>query len=358
MRSIAILFLAVILGTVAIARADTAPAAGDSFAALKFRNIGPLPGRIDTVSGVAGDPFTYYAGGLGGLFKSGDGGITWKSVFNNEPVSSIGAVAVAPSQPKTVYVGTGEPNLRNDVDFGDGIWRSDDAGETWRNTGLDASGAIGAIVVDAKNPERAFVAAVGDVYKAGPERGVFRTLDGGKTWTKVLYTDDRTGANSVAVDPSNPDIIYAGMWEGRRTPFHLTSGGPNDGVYKSIDGGDHWTRLEGNGLPTGVTGRIAIAFAPSNPKRIYALIESTQGTLWRSDDSGATWKMVNASHGIDQRPFYFTSLAVDPKDDNHVYFMSVQMWQSADGGATASKLKNTLGGDYHQIWIDPQNASR
>jgi photosystem II stability/assembly factor-like uncharacterized protein len=328
------------------------------FANLQFRNIGPLSGRIDAVTGVAGDARTYYAGGLGGLFKSSDGGVTWESVFNHEPVSSIGAIAVAPSDSNVVYAGTGEPNLRNDVAFGDGIWKSIDAGKTWQHIGLDASGATSQIAVDAKDPNRVFVAVLGDVYKATGVRGIYRTADGGKTWQRVLYTDDRTGGSSIAIDPTNPQHLLAGMWEGWRTPYHLNSGGPSDGMYESTDGGDHWTRLRGNGLPSSTTGRIAIRFAPSNPARVYALIESTEGTLWRSDDRGKTWKVVNKSHGIDQRPFYFTSLAVDPKDENHVYFMSVQMWQSTDGGATAKVLRGTRGGDYHSLWIDPQNAQR
>ena len=325
---------------------------------LHFRNIGPLSGRIDAVTGVAGDPRTYYAGGLGGLFKSSDGGVTWDSIFNHEPVSSIGAIAVAPSDANVVYAGTGEPNLRNDVAFGDGMWRSADAGKTWQHVGLDESGAISQIAVDRSDPSRVFVAVLGDVYKAGPQRGVYRTTDGGKTWERVLYADDRTGASSVAIDPSNARHLFAGLWEGWRTPYHLNSGGANDGVYESVDGGDHWSRLHGSGLPGGTTGRIAIAFTPANSARVYALIESTEGLLWRSDDRGKTWKLVNRSHGIDQRPFYFTSLTVDPKDENSVYFMSVQMWHSKDGGTTADELHGTRGGDYHSLWIDPTDPLR
>jgi photosystem II stability/assembly factor-like uncharacterized protein len=328
------------------------------FSNLQFRNIGPLSGRIDTVTGVAGDARTYYAGGLGGLFKSADGGITWESVFNHEPVSSIGAVAVAPSDPNIVYAGTGEPNLRNDVAFGNGMWRSADAGKTWQHVGLDASGAIARIAIDAADPNRVYVAVLGDVYKASTERGIYRTTDGGKSWQRVLYTDERTGGSSIAIDPADPKHLLAGMWEGWRTPYHLNSGGPSDGVYESADGGDHWTRLRANGLPTGTTGRIAVAFAPSNPARVYALIESAEGSLWRSEDRGKTWKLVNKSHGINQRPFYFTSIAVDPKDQNHVFFMSVQMWESTDGGASAKELHGTRGGDYHSLWIDPQNPRR
>lgn len=324
---------------------------------LHFRNIGPQAGRIDAVAGVS-DGRTFYAGGLGGLFKSGDGGVFWEPVFNHEPVSSIGAIAVAPSDANTVYVGTGEPNLRNDVAFGDGLWKTIDAGKTWQHIGLDASGAVSRIAVDSSDPNRVYVAVLGDVYKPGEVRGIYRTLDGGKSFQRVLYTDDRTGASSVAIDPSNPKHLLAGMWEGWRTPYHLNSGGPNDGIYESVDGGDHWSRLRGNGLPAGTMGRIAIAFAPSNPARVYALIESKEGTLWRSDDGGKSWKLVNKSHGIDQRPFYFTSLTVDPKDDKRVYFMSVQMWQSTDGGKSAKVLRGTRGGDYHSLWIDPQNPQR
>jgi photosystem II stability/assembly factor-like uncharacterized protein len=328
-------------------------------AALEFRNIGPFDGRLDTVAGVAGDPATYYAGGLGGLFKTTNGGATWTSIFNNEPVSSISALAVVPSNPSTIYAATGEANLRNDVAFGDGMWRSDDAGKTWQHIGLDATAAIAAIAVDPANPQRVFVAALGDPYKPGPDRGIYRTTDGGATWQKVLYTDENTGASSIAIDPANPNVLIAGMWQGQRTPFHLTSGGPSDGIYRSTDGGDHWTRLQGNGLPSGVTGRIAVAFAPSDAQRVYALIESAQGSLWRSDDGGATWEMVNASHGINQRPFYFTALTVDPKDANHAFFPSVDLWESTDGGAHAKEVARPSGfGDDHQLWIDPTNPAR
>lgn len=328
-------------------------------AALEFRNIGPFDGRLDTVAGVAGDPATYYAGGLGGLFKTTNGGATWTSIFNNEPVSSIGALAVAPSNPSTIYAATGEANLRNDVAFGDGTWRSDDAGKTWKHIGLDATAAIAAIAVDPSNPQRVFVAALGDPYKPGADRGVYRTSDGGATWQKVLYTDPNTGASSIAIDPADPSVLIAGMWQGQRTPYHLTSGGSSDGLYMSSDGGDHWTRLQGNGLPSGVTGRIAVAFAPSDAERIYALIESAQGSLWRTGDGGKNWKMVNASHAINQRPFYFTALTVDPKDENHVYFPSVDLLETTDGGNNVHHVRRPAGfGDDHQVWIDPANTAR
>lgn len=343
-------------GPTAAARAAQIPAS--AFAQLTFRNIGPLSGRIDAVSGVPGSGTTFYAGGLGGIFKTADAGITWSPVFEHEPVSSIGALAVAPSAPDVVYAGTGEANLRNDVAFGDGVWKSSDAGKTWQHAGLRETGHIAAIAVDPGNAAVAYVAALGTVYKPSTARGVYRTTDGGKSWQRVLYVDERTGASSIAIDPGNARHLIAGMWEGWRTPYHLNSGGPNDGLYASTDGGTHWTRLTGHGLPAGPMGRIAVAFAPSNPKRVYALIESKAGTLWRSDDGGANWTLVNTSHGIDQRPFYFTSLTVDPSDQNHVFFMSVRMWQTTDGGKTVSTMQKTRGGDYHALWIDPRDAHR
>ena len=314
---------------------------------------------MDTASGVAGDPATYYAGGLGGLFKTTDGGITWESIFNGKPVSSVSAITVVPNLPSRIYIGTGESNLRNDVAFGDGVWRSDDAGKTWTHLGLDATEHIAAIAVDPRNTDRLFVAALGPVYRPGTDRGVYRSTDGGTTWQRVLYTDDRTGASSIAIDPSNPRVLFAGMWEGWRNPYHLNSGGASDGIYKSTDGGDTWTRLRGNGLPGGTMGRIAIAFAPSNPQRVYALIESNEGVLWRSDDGGSTWKLVNSSHALNQRPFYFTALTVDPRDENHIMFPSVDMQESNDGGKTAHVVQRPSGfGDDHQIWIDASDTAR
>jgi photosystem II stability/assembly factor-like uncharacterized protein len=330
-----------------------------AIAALHFRNIGPTDGRLDTVAGVPGDPRVYYAGGLGGLFKSDDGGTTWQSIFNNKPVSAVNAIAVAPSDPHVIYIGTGEANLRNDVAAGDGVWRSDDAGTTWMHLGLDATRFIAAIAVDPHDAQRAYVAALGDAYKPTAQRGVYRTTDGGKSWERVLFTDERTGASSIAIDPADPRVLIAGMWEGWRTPYHLTSGGATDGLYLSTDGGDHWSRMHGAGLPSGVTGRIAVAFAPSDPNRVYALIESAHGSLWRSDDRGTTWKLVNTEHRINQRPFYFTSLTVDPANRDHVYFASVDMFESLDGGVTTRMLARPAGfGDDHQFWIDPTDTAR
>lgn len=346
-------------------RADAAAAASPSpsptpagpFASLDFRTIGPDYGRIDAVAGVPGDPKTYYAGGLGGLLRSVDGGASWQQVFVHKPVSSVGAVAVAPSNPKIVYIGTGEPNLRSDIAFGDGVWRSDDAGTTWRHVGLDGTSQIAAIAIDPNDPNAALVAAVGDPYAASPDRGVYKTTDGGATWRRVLSGGDDTGASSIVVQPGDPHTLFAGLWQVSRSPSMLTSGGPAGGLFKSVDDGEHWARLTGHGMPDGVTGRIGLAFAPSKPNVLYALIESKQGVLWRSDDTGATWRLVSSNHALAQRPFYFSELTVDPRDENHVFFLSVSLMQSEDGGKTAKRMR-VPGGDNHQMWIDPKDGNR
>ncbi|MEO9170523.1 MAG: hypothetical protein ABI282_00105 [Candidatus Baltobacteraceae bacterium] len=336
--------------------APAAPAA-KPFAALHFRNIGPTTGRIDAVAGVPGDPTVYFAGGLGGLWRTKDAGIKWDPVFDDKDVTSIGAIAVAPSNHRIVYVGTGEPNIRNDIAFGNGVYRSDDGGTTWKHIGLDDTSQIGKIVIDPKNADVAYVAALGDPFASSADRGVFKTTDGGTHWTHSLYVNGTTGAANIAMSPGNPRLLLAGMWTVRREPWMLTSGGPGDGLYRSTDGGAHWTYLRGNGLPGGLMGRIGVAFAPSNPKRVYALIESKSGVLWRSDDSGATWHFVSDDHTLAQRQYYFSQLFVDPRDENHVYFMSIVASESKNGGKTVHRIV-TNGYDHHQMWIDPRDAGR
>ncbi len=343
--------------------AAAAQSAQSSFASLHFRSIGPNSGRLDAAAGVPGNPSVYYVGGLGGLFKSTDGGASFVSVFNEPRVSSIGAIAVAPSNPSVVYAGTGEPNLRNDIETGNGIWRSDDAGATWSHVGLVGSAHIAQIAIDPHDANVVYVAAIGPVYGSGSVRGIYKTTDGGATWQHVLALDDRTGASSVVIDPTDPSTIFAGMWTVWRKPWILNSGGPNDGLYVSHDAGAHWTRVSGHGFPSGLTGRIGLAYAPSNPSRIYALVESRQGVLWRSDDSGATWRLINGNHALQQRPYYFSELSVDPSNENRVYFMSVNLLVSNDGGktthsVTAGSESDDWLGDNHQMWIDPQNAQR
>jgi photosystem II stability/assembly factor-like uncharacterized protein len=327
------------------------------FGHLDFRNVGPTTGRIDAVAGVPGDTTTYFAGGLGGLWRTQDGGVHWSAVFDANPVTSIGAIAVAPSNHKIVYVGTGEPNIRNDIAFGNGVWRSTDGGSTWTHTGLDASAQIAQIVVDAKNADIAYVAAVGDPFKPGPNRGLYKTVDGGKHWAKLLFVDDTTGASSVALSPANPSVVFAGMWSVQRRPWSLTSGGSNDGIYRSNDAGAHWTRLRGNGLPSGLTGRIGLGFAPSDAKKLYAVIESNAGVFWSSNDGGTNWKLVSDKHVLDQRPYYFSQFTVDPKNPSHIFFMSIVPSVSLDGGKTIKRM-NTNGYDHHEMWVDPVDGKR
>ncbi len=357
MRFFSALFVSLLFFALAPAGATAAAAPSTPFSSLHFRNIGPTTGRIDAVAGVAGDATTYFAGGLGGLWRTTDGGVSWKPLFDDKDVTSIGAIAVAPSNHRVVYVGTGEPNIRNDIAFGNGMYRSDDGGDTWKHIGLDATSQIARIEVDPHNARVAYVAAIGDPFASNSERGVFKTSDGGKHWQRVLYIDDTTGASSIAMQPGNSQVLLAGMWTVHREPWMLTSGGANDGIYRSTDGGAHWMRLSGGGLPDGPMGRIGFAFAPSNPKCVYALIESKHGVLWRSDDAGLHWRFVSDKHELAQRPYYFSQLAVDPRNAQHVFFMSIFPNESKDGGKT-SKRFSTKGYDHHQMWIDPANANR
>jgi photosystem II stability/assembly factor-like uncharacterized protein len=334
-------------------------AAGNTFGALTFRNIGPTTGRIDAVAGVPGDSATYFAGGVGGLWRTTDGGVKWTAVFDKKTVTSIGAIAIAPSNAKIVYIGTGEPNMRNDVAFGDGVWRSNDGGTTWNHLGLNETAAIAQISIDPRDPNVAYVAAVGDPFKRSSDRGLYKTVDGGKHWKRVLYVDDKTGASSLAISPGNPKLMYAGMWTVRRRPWMLTSGGPSDGLYRSVDAGAHWVRVKGGGFPSGLTGRIAVRFAPSDPSILYMLAESKQGTFWTSRDAGMHWTRTSDNQGIDQRPYYFTQFTVDPKNAKHLFFMTIVQMpsESFDGGKTFHRV-DTGAYDHHQIWIDPVSAKR
>jgi len=326
---------------------------------LKFRSLGPMAGgRVDAVAGIPGRPNVYLFGAAaGGVFRTEDGGLTWKATFEHEAVASIGALAVAPSDPNVVWVGTGEANARGDVSYGNGVYRSTDGGKTWTYLGLDDTQTISQIAVDPRNPDVALVAAVGHIFGPNAERGVFRTTDGGKTWQKVLYKDDNTGASSVALDPQNPRIVYAGLWSVRRSPWNLTDGGSTGGLYRSTDGGSTWKELEGHGLPSGLLGKIGVTVAPSDSNRVYAMIETEKGLLWRSDDAGETWKMINASHAIDQRPWYYTYVIVDPRNPDVLYCPSVPLMKSIDGGLHFTAMDQRHG-DNHALWIDPLNPQR
>jgi photosystem II stability/assembly factor-like uncharacterized protein len=350
--------LALLLGATVVS-AGVAMGAGDTspFAHLTYRNIGPTTGRIDAVTGIPGDSTTYFAGGLGGLWRTRDGGVHWTPVFDDKPVTAIGDVVVAPSNHNILYVGTGEPNIRNDIAYGDGVWRSNSEGSTWTHRGLDATAQIAQIAVDPHDADIAYVAAVGDPFTAGPSRGVYKTIDGGLHWSHVLAVDDTTGASSVVISPADSKIVYAGMWTVQRRPWMLTSGGRNDGLYRSTDAGAHWTRVRGNGFAQGLTGRIGLAFAPSNARRLYAVVESASGVFWSSNDGGYHWRLISTQHVLDQRPYYFSQFTVDPRDANHLYFMSIVPSESKNGGKTTERMK-TNGYDHHQMWVDPVDGER
>ena len=330
------------------------------FKGMKYRLIGPFRGgRSLTAAGIPGDPTTYYFGVAGGgVWKSTDGALTWSPVFDKEGTGSIGSLAVANSDHNTIYVGTGEACIRGNISQGDGVYKSLDGGKTWKNVGLRDTRAIGKVIINPNNPDIAFVAALGHPYGPNPERGIFRTTDGGKTWDKVLYKDENTGAIDVAFDPHNPNILFAALWQARRTSWSMTDGGPGSGLYRSADGGTTWKRLEEHGLPKGPYGRIGVAVA-ANSDRIYAIIEARNpdGGLYRSDDGGENWEFINPSHSLWQRPWYYMHIIADPRDENVVYVMDVESFKSTDGGHLFNKIKIPHG-DNHGLWIDPRDTRR
>ena len=349
--------------------AESAPSAKDNdksegdplFKGMQYRSIGPFRGgRSLTAAGIPGDPTTYYFGATGGgVWKSIDGANTWSPVFDKDGAPSIGSIAVAVSDPNVVYVGTGEACIRGDISHGDGVWKSVDAGKSWKSVGLKDTRAIGKVIVNPHNPDVVFVAGLGHPFGPNTERGVFRTTDGGKTWDKVLYKDENTGAIDVVFDPQNPNILFASLWEARRTPWTLSSGGPGSGVYRSTDGGSTWKRLQEqeHGLPKGPYGRIGVAVA-ANSERVYALIEAKEGGgLYRSDDGGDTWDLANGSHSLFQRAWYYMHVIADPQDANTVYVLDVEFLKSTDGGRNFNKVK-VPHGDNHGLWIDPKNTKR
>jgi len=337
----------------------------DALARLEWRSIGPaiMGGRTTDVAGIPGDALTFYwATATGGIFKTTNGGTTFEPIFDDIGIPSIGAIALAPTDVNVVYVGTGEGNPRNSASVGRGVYKSTDAGESWTLLGLEDSEKISRIRVHPTDPDTVYVAALGHEWGANEERGVFRSTDGGETWEKILYVDENTGAADLAMDPENPRILYAAMYDFRRVAYHFRSGGPGSGLYRSTDGGDTWTELtaiEGNGLPEGLIGRIGVQVAPSDADIVYAMIESqAPGELWRSADRGKTWQMVSDSRGINSRGFYFSDLRVDTADPNRVYALSGSMQVSEDGGRTFRGMGNDVHPDHHAMWIDPLDPSR
>jgi len=329
------------------------------YGALRWRGIGPYRGgRALAVTGVPGDARTFYFGAVaGGVWQTTDGGGTWRSLTDDTPISSVGAMAIAPSNHAIIYVGTGEAAPRGDITYGDGVYRSADGGKTWSHVGLEDTRQIGALIVDPDNPDIVLVAALGHAFGPSAQRGVFRTTDGGKSWTKVLYRDEQTGAIDVSFDPHNAKIVYAALWQARRQPWNFSSGGPGSGLFRSADGGVSWKQLSGNGLPAGILGRIHVSVSGADSERIYAMIEAEQGGLFRSDDGGGHWQRINDDGRLSQRAWYFSTVLADPKNVDTVYAENTGLFRSTDGGRSFELLP-ARHGDHHGIWIDPTNPER
>jgi photosystem II stability/assembly factor-like uncharacterized protein len=339
-----------------------APASAESsfFGTYKWRSIGPSRGgRSIAVTGVKGRRNEAYFGAVGGgLWKTVDGGIDWSPMTDGQiGSSSVGAVAVSESNPDIVFIGTGESCIRGNIMPGDGVYKSADAGKTWMHIGFEGSDAISKIRIDPTNPDVVFVADFGRYGGPSDERGVFRSTDGGKTWKKVLFRDNKTGAVDIAIDRKNPRVVYAALWEAYRVEYQMSSGGPGSGLFKSGDGGDTWTEITRNaGLPQGVVGRIGIAVSGADSSRIYALIENENGGLFSSDDAGATWKLINDGRNIRQRAFYYTHVFADPRNKDVVYMLNTASFRSTDGGKTLTQIGRGTHGDHHDLWIDPDDS--
>jgi photosystem II stability/assembly factor-like uncharacterized protein len=340
--------------------AGAAAAPASVFKNLKFRDLGPATagGRVTCIVGIPGNPNVYYVGtGGGGIFKTTDGGVTWKAIFEHEATASIGALALAPSNPGIVWAGTGEANIRNDVIDGDGVYLSTDAGHSWKQMGLADAGQISSVVVDPHDSNVVFVGVLGHAWAPNATRGVFRTTDGGKTWKKVLFVDNNTGVADLEMQPGNSRVLFAAMWQARRYPWTLINGGPGSGIYRSTDGGDTWQKLS-KGLPAAPLGRIALAIAPTNPNHIDALIDAAKGMLWQSLDMGDHWTAVSGFHALDVRPFYFSRIFIAPDNEQKFYALSFKLMESDDGGKTARAIDNGVHPDHHALWIDPRDPNR
>ncbi len=348
----------------AIAQPPLGAQGAPELAALKrltWRSIGPAnqAGRISVIVGIPGDPSTFFvAGANGGVFKTTNGGTTFHAVFDDKPVVSIGAIAIAPSDPMIVYVGTGEENPRNNASIGDGMYRSTDGGEHFEPIGLSESDKIARIAIDPKNPDVVYVAVLGREWGPSEERGLYKTVDGGKTWKRVLYVDPLTAASDVDIDPTNANVVYAGMWTYRRYAWYLDSGGRETALYKSTDGGATWKKLT-NGIPP-MLDRIGVAVSHSDPNVVYMISETTNfdGELWRSDNAGESWRVVNKDPQLAFRPFYYSDIRVDPMDPNRVYSLGGSLWLSDDGGRNFRTIGRDVHGDHQALWIDPRNPKR
>ncbi len=339
---------------------NTAPFNQSLYEGLQWRLVGPFRGgRAGTVVGVAGNPNLYYMGTAGGgVWRTMDGGNTWTCISDGYFGGSIGAVEVAPSDPNVIYVGEGEQTVRGNVSSGRGLWRSTDAGETWKFIGLKESEHIGRIRVHPQNPDLVYVAAMGNLWKPNDMRGVYRSKDGGTTWERILFESDKAGAVDLILDPNNPRIIYASTWEIKRNGYRMDSGGPGSHLWKSTDGGDTWTKLTNNpGLPKGVWGIVGIAVSPLNSKRVWAIIENEDGGVFRSDDGGKTWRKTSGFRELRQRAWYYSRIYADTQNEDMIYVCNVSFWRSKDGGENWERI-GTPHGDHHDLWIAPENNQR
>ena len=333
--------------------------AESSFAGLSWRNIGPanMSGRMADVEGVAGDPRIIYVGSAsGGVWKSVNAGVTWTPLFDKQAVQSIGDLAVDPTNPEVVYVGTGEGNVRNSVSFGNGVYKTMDGGRSWKLLGLGDTRHIPRIVINPRDPRKVYVAAIGHAFGPNEERGVFMSEDGGESWKKVLYTDNRHGASDLDIDPQNPNILYAGLWNFDRKQWTYRSGDEAGGVYRSTDAGRTWQKMT-KGLPK-LMGRIGIKVAPSAPNIVYVVAETREGYVFRSDDHGETWRKVSDNAHTLGRGFYYADLRVDPENPDRVYTLGMAFSLSIDGGLTFKPMTGNFHGDHQTMWIDPANPRR
>ena len=367
---VGLFFGALVLSVGPLTRAQQAQISPDVYNEMKFRYIGPVGNRATAVVGIPGNPGVYYVGAAsGGIFKSTDGGIHWDPIFDDQPVSSIGSLAIAASDPNILWAGTGESFIRSHISVGNGIYKSLDAGKTWKLMGLEKTGRIANVIIDPHNPEIVLACALGHAYGPQPDRGVFRTTDGGKSWEKVLFVDENTGCADMGMDPNNPRTLYAGMWQLEIHTYGRKSGGPGSGLFKSTDEGATWKRLEGHGLPHSPLGRIAVRVAQRDSNRVYALIETGDGVpmdgkptqsgqLWRSDDGGENWQLINSDRQIRGRTHYYTREEISPDNENEAYFFTSAFSKTLDGGHTLTNMPSSPGGDNHEMWIDPTNGER
>ncbi|MES3034404.1 MAG: sialidase [Gemmatimonadota bacterium] len=372
--TLALLALCAAVAPAATAQSTAAPATIPSsvFSQLHWRTIGPEGNRFTSAAGIPGDALTYYVGAAsGGIWKTVDGGVNWKSIFDGHPVQSIGALAVSRSDPNVVWAGTGEAHIRSHISIGQGMYKSLDAGRTWTLAGLEKTGRIARVVIHPTNPDVVLACALGTAYGPQPERGVFRTTDGGANWTRVLFVDENTGCSDLAMDATNPRLLYAGMWQIEIHTWGRTSGGPGGGLFISRDGGATWTRQVGRGLPVKPVGKVALGVSTSNPERVFVMMETgdglpwegretESGQLWRTDDAAGSWTLVSRDRNAMGRAHYYSRMVVAPDDENEAYFLTASFAKTIDGGSTVNVLQRNQapGGDHHDMWIDPTNPAR